>query len=62
MATAQDVNATPKTRSTEELRAEMCRLIDEIATARSERFAALKAEFERLWNDAEVAGKKPTVH
>jgi hypothetical protein len=60
MATTQGSNPTPIERSTEELRREMCRLIDELATARSDRAAALKAEFEALWKKMPAPGE--TIH
>lgn len=61
MATTPDVNPTRSDRSTEELRAQMYRLLDELATARSDRASALKAEFEALWKKL-PEGEGTTLH
>jgi hypothetical protein len=61
MATTQDVNPTPAARSTEDLRAQMCRILDELVIARSDRASALKEEFEALWNELPKGGA-PTLH
>ncbi len=62
MATTQEAKQTStQGMSTEDLRAKMCRIIDELATGRSDRAAALKTEFEALWKT--VPGiEEPTIH
>jgi hypothetical protein len=57
-----DVNATPATdrASGADLRAEMYRILDEIGTARSDRAAALKKEFDALWK--QTGGEEATRH
>jgi hypothetical protein len=60
MATIQQ--GTPmQERSSEELRAQMYRILDELCTARSEEAAALKARFDALWKQA-GGEETPTVH
>jgi hypothetical protein len=59
--TTPEVNPPLSDRSTEELRAKMYRLIDELATARSDRASAVKAEFEALWKKL-PGGEGTTLH
>ncbi len=62
MATTQEGKQTSaQGMSTEDLRAKMCRLIDELASARSDRAAALKTEFEALWKTMPGV-EEPTIH
>lgn len=60
MENVQDVKGTPD-RSTDELRAELFRLLDEVVTARSDRAAALTSRFKTLWKQA-CGEDEPTVH
>jgi hypothetical protein len=60
MKASNDEGVTPRVRSTEELRAEMLRILDEIPSARAERTSALSAEFKALWN--QIGGDDPTLH
>lgn len=57
-----DVDVTHSTNraSVTDLRAEMYRILDEIGTARSDRAAALKKEFDALWK--QVGGEEATRH
>jgi hypothetical protein len=59
MATTQ--HTSTQERSTEELRAQMCRILDELCTARSEEAADLKKRFETLWKQA-GGEDQPTIH
>lgn len=61
MENVQDVKGTPGDRTSEELRIELFRLLDELVTARSDRAAALTAKFKTLWKQACGEGE-PTVH
>ena len=62
MTTTQEVTPTSTERApSEDLRDRMCRIIDEIATGRSDRAAALKAEFDALWKKVPGTGE-PTIH
>jgi hypothetical protein len=45
----------------EDLRARMCRIIDEITTARSDRTTTLKKEFDALWKSLPPLAE-PTLH
>jgi hypothetical protein len=54
--------ATPQARSTEELRAQMYRILDELCTARSDEAAQLKARFEALWKQVGGEDSSRTVH
>ncbi|HET8539738.1 MAG TPA: hypothetical protein VFL83_07685 [Anaeromyxobacter sp.] len=54
------VDVTPA-RSKEELRAEMFRILDEIASARADRAAALNSRFQALWDELKTEGER-TVH
>jgi hypothetical protein len=58
---AMEQTATPQERSTEELRAQMYRILDELCTARSEDAVALKKKFDALWKQTE-ATQEPTLH
>ena len=62
MTTTPEVTQTSTERTpSEDLRERMCRIIDEITTARSDRTGALKAEFDALWK--KVPGtEEPTIH
>jgi hypothetical protein len=60
MATTEQ-SQTSHGRSTEELRAQMYRILDELCTARSDEAAALKTKFEKLWNEVGAEGA-PTIH
>jgi hypothetical protein len=52
--------ATPDVRSTEELRAEMFKILDELVTSRAERTKVLSAEFKALWD--QVPDAEPAIH
>jgi hypothetical protein len=54
--------STPQRRSSEELRAEMYRILDELCTARSEEAANLKTRFEALWKQVGGEQEPPTLH
>lgn len=60
MATTEQ-SQTPHGHSTEELRAQMYRILDELCTARSDEAAGLKTRFEKLWNEVGTE-EAPTVH
>jgi hypothetical protein len=63
MASIQDVKPMRSERSTEELRAAMYRILDELASARSDRTTDLKKEFDELWKGISGGrGEPPTVH
>jgi hypothetical protein len=62
MTTTPEVTQTSTERApSEDLRERMCRIIDEIATARSDGAGALKAEFDALWKKVPGTGE-PTIH
>jgi hypothetical protein len=54
-------DAGASTESTEKLRDELYRIIDEIGTSRAERLTVLKAKFEALWNQIGEPAE-PTLH
>jgi hypothetical protein len=60
MATTQDTKRGMSDRTTEELRMQMFRILDELATARAERASALRAEFDALWK--KMPEGEPTIH
>ena len=60
MATTQQTSPRQE-RSTEELRAQMYRILDELCTARSDEAGDLKKRFEALWKQA-GGEDQPTVH
>jgi len=57
MTTPHAANDTSTTRN-EDLREQLCRIIDELRSERADA-AALKAKFEELWKQI---GADPTVH
>jgi hypothetical protein len=61
MENVQDVKGTPGGGISEELRAELFRILDELVTARSDRTAALTSRFKMLWKQACGEGE-PTLH
>jgi K+/H+ antiporter YhaU regulatory subunit KhtT len=61
MERSHEAGVTPQARSTDELREEMFRILDEIASARAERTADLSKKFKALWAEAR-GGEDPTLH
>ena len=57
MTTPHEANDTSTTRK-EDLREQLCRIIDELRSERADT-GALKAKFEELWQQI---GPDPTVH
>jgi hypothetical protein len=60
--TQQDATLTPSGGATEELRAEMYRILDELASGRSDRASTLQAKFDTLWKQIGAGEDTRTVH
>jgi hypothetical protein len=54
-------DVTPGARSSDELRAELFRILDELPSARAERTKVLSARFKALWDELGHAEER-TVH
>jgi hypothetical protein len=61
MENTQDVNAPPGERTSDQVREELFRMLDEVVSGRGDRSGAVTARFKALWKKV-CGNEEGTVH